>query len=92
VKVFHDAKFVVASGGAVLANIIFMKPGTKVLVLRSWRGKKIKLWEDLSKSVNLKYFEVKGFPTYWGFSFLRSLHSDYYISPKKLRRILSKEI
>jgi hypothetical protein len=92
VKVFHDAKFVVASGGAVLANIIFMKPGTKVLVLRSFRGRKINIWGALSKSVDLKYFEVKGFPTYWGFSFLRSFHSNYYISPRKLRRILSKEI
>ena len=92
VKVFHNTKFVVAAGGAVLANIIFMKPGAKVFVLRSWRGRKLKLWENLSKSVNLKYIEVKGFPSYWGFNFLRRLHSDYYISPRKLRRILSKEI
>jgi hypothetical protein len=92
VKVFHDTKFIVAAGGAVFANIIFMKPGAKVLVLRSWRGRKLKLWKDLSKSLNLKYFEVKGFPTYWGSSYSRSIHSDYYISPRKLRRILSKEI
>jgi hypothetical protein len=91
-KVFHDAKFVVAPGGAVMANIIFMKPGTKVLVMRSWRGRNLKLWEALSQSVNLKYVEITGFPTYWGFNFLRKIHSDYYISFRKLRRILSKEI
>lgn len=92
VKIFHDAKFVVASGGAVLANIIFMKPGAKVLVLRSWRGNKINLWKELSESVNLKYFEVKGLPSYYGFNFLPRIHSDYYISLRKLRRILSEEI
>jgi len=92
VKFFYDTEFVVAPGGAVLANIIFMKPGTKVLVLRSWRSGKLKLWENLSKSSNLKYLEVAGFPTFWGFNFLRSLHSNYYISPRKLRRILSREI
>jgi capsular polysaccharide biosynthesis protein len=92
VKVFHDAEFVVASGGAVLANIIFMKPESKVLVLRSWRFRKLNIWGALSKSANLKYFEVRGFPTYWGFKFLRRMHSDYFISPRKLRRILSREI
>jgi hypothetical protein len=92
VQVFHDANFVAAPGGAVLANMIFMKPETKLLVLVSWRNRKLKLWKDLSKSANLKYFEVKGFPTYWGFNYLRSLHSSFYISPRKLRRILSKEI
>jgi capsular polysaccharide biosynthesis protein len=92
VQVFHDANFVAAPGGAILANMIFMKPETKLLVLISWRNRKIKLWHDLASSVNLKYIEVKGPSTYWGFSFLRTIHSNYYISPRKLRRILSKEI
>jgi hypothetical protein len=31
-------------------------------------------------------------PSYLGFKFLRRLHSNFYISPRKLRRILSEDI
>ena len=92
VKVFFNSKFVATPGGAVLANIIFMKPGSKVLVLKSWGNQKLNLWSKLCESINLEYIEVTGSPTYWGSSFLRRLHSNFYISPRKLRRILSREI
>ena len=92
VKVFFNTKFVAAPGGAILANIIFMKPGSKVLVLKSWRNSNLHLWSDLCQSLNLEYIEILGLPTYWGSDSQRREHSNYYISPRKLRRILSKEI
>jgi hypothetical protein len=92
VSVFFNANFVVAPGGAVLANILFMQPGSRVLALTSFRNKKLDIWGKLSRSCDLEYFEIRGFPTYWGLSFLRRFHSNFYISPKKLRRILSREI
>ncbi len=92
VAIFYNANIVAAPGGAVLANIIFMKPGTKVLVLRSLRPRYLQLWKDLSVSLDLNYFEVLGLPTYFGLSQNKIIHSNFYISPKKLRRILSKEI
>jgi hypothetical protein len=92
VQIFSNSNIVVSPGGAVLANIIFMNPGSKVVALTSFRGQRIDLWRKLSDSLDLKYIAVKGIPTYWGFRYLRKLHSNFYISPKKLRRILSREI
>ena len=92
VSVFFNANFVVSPGGAVLANILFMQPGGRVLALTSFRNKKLDIWRKLSRSCDLEYFEIRGFPTYWGLSFLRRFHSNFYISPRKLRRILSREI
>ena len=92
VQVFSNSNFVVSPGGAVLANTIFMNPGSKVVALKSFRGQRVDLWRKLSDSLDLKYNAVNGIPTYWGFFYLRKLHSNYYISPRKLRRILSREI
>ena len=92
VQVFSNSSVVVSPGGAVLANIIFMNPGSKVVALTSFRGQRIDLWRKLSDSLDLKYIAVNGIPTYWGFRYIRKLHSNFYISPKKLRRVLSREI
>ena len=92
VQIFSNSNVVVSPGGAVLANIIFMDPGSKVFALTSFRGQNVELWRKLSESLDLKYVSVKGIPTYWGFRHLRKLHSNFYISPRKLRRILSREI
>lgn len=92
VQVFSNLNVVVSPGGAVLANIIFMNPGSKVVALTSFRGQRIDLWQKLSDSLDLKCITVKGMPTYWGFRYQRKLHSNFYISPKKLRRILSRAI
>ena len=92
VQIFSNSSVVVSPGGAVLANIIFMNPGSMLVVLTSFRGKKIDLWRKLSDSFDIKFIAINGIPTYWGFNYLRKFHSNFYISPKKLRRVLSREI
>jgi Glycosyltransferase 61 len=92
IEVFFNSKIVVSPGGAVLANIIFMKPEGKVIVLKSFKYSKLAIWSKLAKACNLSYIEIQGLPTYWGPYFNRNLHSNFYISPRKLRRILSREI
>lgn len=92
VSIFSHSSVVVSPGGAVLANIVFMNPGSKVVALTNFRGRRIDLWRKLSAACDLSYVEVNGIPSYWGFRYLRILHSNFYISPRKLRRILSREI
>ena len=92
IEIFYSSSLVVSPGGAVLANIIFMKPKGEVIALTSFRNKGIELWRELSECFDLNYTEITGYPTYWGFNRLRRVHSSFYVSPKKLRRILSREI
>jgi hypothetical protein len=91
-RIFANANCIISPGGAVLANIIFMKPGKRVIVLRSGRNIKPDIWKKIAETANVEYSEVKGFPSYWGLGFSQRLHSNFYISPRKLRRMLSEEI
>jgi hypothetical protein len=89
VPAFHQANLVIIPGGAAVANILFMKPGAKVLILKSWRNRKLNLWKSLALGLGLEYKEVNGVPNYYGLNYLRRIHSDYWISPRKFRRALS---
>ena len=89
IKSFSQAKIIVAPGGAAMANIIFMPEGSTVVVLRSWRNSDLELWVKLAEAMNVNCIEVTGIPTYFGPGKLRRMHSDFYISPRKLRKVLA---
>ncbi|GEM_PF-5698264 len=89
IHIFANASKVLAPGGAVLANMIFMQPLATVIALRSWRTSKLPLWRELALACNLDYLEVVGTPTYFGTRKMQRQHSDYSISPRKLLRKLS---
>jgi hypothetical protein len=90
VSAFHKANLVVIPGGASVANILFMKPGAKVLILKSWRNKKLNLWKSLALGLELEYKEINGVPSYYGLKNLHRMHSNYWIPSRKFRRELSK--
>jgi hypothetical protein len=90
IPAFHQANLTIIPGGASVANILFMKPGTKVLILKSWRNRKLNLWQSLAIGLGLEYKEINGVPNYFGLKYLRRMHSDYWIPPRKLKRELSK--
>ena len=92
VEFFNNADVVVSPGGAVLANLVFMKPGKTILVLHNRKSAEIELWKKLAEASKVEFIEIVGFPTYFGLNSLRRLHSNYFVSPKKLRRMLSREI
>ena len=62
VHIFAGAKHVISPGGAVLANIIFMKPGSKVTVLRSYGNNKLNIWQQLAEISQVEFSEVRGIP------------------------------
>jgi len=53
---FYNAKTIVGLHGAGFANLVFCKPKTKVIELKSLSAGKV--IENLSKKMNLKYSSV----------------------------------
>ena len=92
ISTFTNLDTVISPGGAVLANMVFMKPGSKVLCLRSWRQNRLELWKKLAIASDIKYFDVVGLPTYFGINFLRREHANFYIVPWMLRKTLEEVI
>lgn len=84
---FAQAKNVVSPGGAVLANMLFMDPGSRITVLRSWRGSDLRLWKKLAEACHLEYDEVVGIPTYFGTNSLSRQHSNFFLPKIFLRNI-----
>jgi hypothetical protein len=89
IATFYHSGVILAPGGAALANIVFMQAGSYVVVLRSWRNRDVNLWKKLADAMNVNCVEVIGIPTYFGPGKLRRRHSDFYVSPRKLRKVLA---
>lgn len=85
---FSNAHLIVSPGGAILANILFMKKGSKIIALRSWRDSKLKLWKKLSQACNIEYSEVAGIPSYCGTKPLARQHSNYFIPVRLIKKYL----
>lgn len=85
---FNQANHVVSPGGAVLANLVFMRPGSKVLIIRSWRDSDLLLWNKLAAACELDFYEVVGIPTYYGRKALARQHSNFFLPIRRVRKIL----
>ena len=61
IKLFNDSSIIIGAHGASLTNIIFCKPGTKIIEIipADHPNKKC---ERISKILNLKYFRIKTKP------------------------------
>jgi capsular polysaccharide biosynthesis protein len=84
---FARANHVVAPGGAVLANILFMEKGSTITVLRSSRDSNLRLWKKLAQACGIDFNEVVGVPTYFGPKTLARQHSNYFLPLKRLNVI-----
>lgn len=85
---FATARVVISPGGALLANMIFLSKGAIVICLHSWRGRKVRLWQQLAHALGVEMINVYGLPTYFGRKSLQNEHSNYYVPLWKFRRTL----
>jgi hypothetical protein len=85
---FNQAIHVASPGGAVLANLVFMQTGSKVLVIRSWRDSDLLLWKKLAAACELDFSEVIGIPTYYGRKALARQHSNFFLPIRRVEKIL----
>jgi capsular polysaccharide biosynthesis protein len=90
VSIFNETEVALLSGGAMCANMLFMKKGSKVIILESSRSKGLDLWKKLANALEINFYGVSGYPTYWGRNSLRRIHTNFYISKRMLRKILSE--
>lgn len=84
---FECANHVVAPGGAVLANILFMNEGCRVTVIRSSRNSNLELWQKLAIACGIELEEVIGIPSYYGVRTLARMHSNYFLPLRRLKSI-----
>ena len=88
-RFFSEANTVFSPGGAVLANIIFMRRGSRVVSIRSWRESDVPLWRLLSEACEVNHSEVVGIPSYFGLKTLLRAHSNYYVPLNRIKKELS---
>jgi hypothetical protein len=84
---FTNANHVVAPGGAVLANILFMNEGSRVTVIRSSRNSELELWQKLASACGVDLEEIIGIPSYYGTKTLARMHSNYFLPIRRLKSI-----
>ncbi len=93
VHLFHNADVIAGGGGAAFSNIIFCKPGTKIISLVHERIRDYSMFSNLAAFADSKYTQVLGRQSRPR-SFFKSeeeyMHSDYIIDVSTMERCLNE--
>ncbi len=87
---FQNSNSAVISGGALVANMIFMRKQTTMIVLGSWRSARLGIWRELGHILGVTVKETKGIPTNFARNYSQRLHSDYFVPKLLLKRYLKR--
>lgn len=87
ISIFANSKVVIAPGGAIFANIIFMEPGSIVVPLIAGNSIDSKLWSNLAKAFDLQCFPIKSSSNMFMRMF-EDINSDFYLDPKIVDKTL----
>ena len=60
VRLFHNAEVVAGPGGAAMTNLLFCRPGAKVLGLTGERNRTYSMWANLSRKAGAQFLYVAG--------------------------------
>lgn len=91
VQYFHHAEQIVITSGAALTNVLFCKPGAKIVALTSERNKDFCIYSNLASIVGADFWHLTGLPPQPRSAFATELDyafASFEISIDKIERAL----
>lgn len=91
VRLFADASFILAQSGAGLSNVIFSRPGTRVVAMTSERNIDYPIYSNLASFVDADFIHLVGKNSISRNNFTSEdefVHSSFEINPKTLLAVL----
>jgi ASC-1-like (ASCH) protein len=86
-KIFNSAHTIIMEEGSACANIIFMKPDTNLILLKSYRAKNFKLFEKLAENFNIRVKKVNS-----NFDFTNIFYKNFWEATNKLYKVNMRDL
>lgn len=92
IEAFSNAEIIIGASGAAFANMMWCRPGTKVIIFYSHiRGKMYPYWDALARIANLDLHLLYGERAFKITGFFEA-HDDYRVDVNDLIQLISSEI
>ena len=88
IRIFSHAETIVGPSGAAMANMLWCRPGTRVIILHSDHPfKKYPYWDALARACEAQVTYLSG-PRAHSITGMFEAHDDFSIDPEELLRTL----